>query len=374
MLKTLMPKPPAARKEPRRIEQLGRVRVDDYAWLKDENWQAVMRDPSALRPDIRAHLEAENAYLRAVLADTEDLQDELFAEMKGRIKEDDSSVPAPDGPFDYYARYAVGAQHPVYARRLRRDGAGEEVLLDVDALAKGHAYFQVAAAGHSDDHALFAWAEDAQGSEYYAIKVRDLSTGEVLEGPVETSTGDFAFSPDSEWLFWTFRDENGRPSKIYRRPARGGSDELVYAEPDEGFFLSVGVTSSRAFIVVSCGNQETSEVLLIPSGTPTHAPRVVEPRTPGLRYDLDHWGDRFVIRTNAGDAVDFKLCFADQADPSRASWRDWIGHQAGRFIVGGHAWLDWYARVERVDANNRLVITRKADLSEHVVDFNEDPR
>ncbi len=372
MTAAALPIPPLAAKRPLRIEQLGRVRVDDYAWLKDENWQAVMREPSALRPDIRAHLEAENAYTQAVLAGSGDLCATLFAEMKGRIKEDDSSVPAPDGPFNYYARYAAGAQHPVFARRPRGEAAGaEQVLLDVDALARDHAYFDVGGAAHSDDHALFAWAEDAQGSEYYRIKVRDLATGETLPSVIDSSTGEFAFSPCSRWLFWTFRDENGRPSKIYRRPAGGGEDSLVYAETDDGFFLGVGVTSSRRFIVIGAGNQETSEVLLIPAEAPDHAPRVVEPRTPGLHYDLDHWGDRFVVRTNADGAVDFKLCFADEADPSRSTWRDWIAHKAGRFIVGGHAWRDWHGRVERVNANNRLVITRKADLTEHVVDFQE---
>src|ERR1700749_3345017 len=127
------PKPPVARKDPKRIEQLGRVRVDDYAWMKDDNWQAVLRDPGLIRPDIKAHLEAENAYTTAMLARTEPLQADLFAEMKGRIKEDDSSVPAPDAPYDYYSRYEIGAQHPIHARRPRGLDDGDFILLDEDA-------------------------------------------------------------------------------------------------------------------------------------------------------------------------------------------------------------------------------------------------
>src|SRR6201996_8147951 len=127
--------PPVARREPKTIEQLGRVRVDDYAWMKDENWQALLRNPAQVRPDIKAHLDAENAYTKAMLASTEGLQAELFAEMKGRIKEDDSSLPSPDGPFEYYSRYAVGAQHPILARRPTGADSGEEILIDVDALA-----------------------------------------------------------------------------------------------------------------------------------------------------------------------------------------------------------------------------------------------
>jgi oligopeptidase B len=242
------PAPPLAPKRPHRIEQLGRVRVDDYAWLKDENWQQVLRDPKVLRGDVREHLEAENAFTKALLAATEPLQTQMFAEMKGRIKEDDSSVPAPDGPWDYYVRYDLGAQHPIHARRPRGATDGAQVLLDEEALSKDKPFFQVGAASHSPDHSLYAWAADEQGSEYYRIRVTDLATGQTVGEPIESAYGSLVFSPDSQWLFWIWRDENARPSKVFRRPARpdkdwGGADVLVYEEPDDGMFLGVGVTS-----------------------------------------------------------------------------------------------------------------------------------
>ena len=368
----LVAPPPTAERRPERVEQLGRTRIDDYAWLKDKNWQKVMRDPGVLRPDVRAHLDAENAYTKAQLASTEDLQAELFAEMRGRIKEDDSSVPAPDGVYDYYVRYAHGAQHPVYARRPRGQDGPEEVLLDADAAADGKAFFDVGAAEHSDDHALFAYALDEQGSEYFRIEVKDLATGELLPDPVSSSTGAFAISPDSAWLFWVWRDENGRPAKIFRRPVRGGEDVLVYAEPDGGMFLSVGVTQSRGYILIGAGNHETSEVRLIPASDPAAEPKVVEPRREGVRYELEHWGDRFVVLTNADGAVDYKLCWADEENPSKPGWRDWIAHQPGRFLAGMVAHRDWFVRLERVDANNRIVITARDDLAEHTVGFEEE--
>jgi oligopeptidase B len=223
------PKPPTAPKIPHRTEQLGRTRVDDYAWMKDDNWQQVLRDPKVLRADVRDHLNAENAYTKAMLASTEPLKAQLFAEMKGRIKEDDSSVPAPDGPWDYYVRYDLGAQHPIHARRPKGQAptdknGGEQVLLDEEALSKGKAFFQVGAAHHSPDHSLYAWAADEQGSEYYTIRMKDLASGEELGQAVESAYGDFAFSPDSQWIFWIWRDENARPSKVFRRPARPGPD------------------------------------------------------------------------------------------------------------------------------------------------------
>ncbi|MCQ8241355.1 S9 family peptidase [Rhizosaccharibacter radicis] len=351
------PQPPVARREERRIEQLGRTRTDHYAWMKDENWQAVLRDPSVLRPDVAEHLRAENQYAESVLAPTKPLQDTILAEMKGRLKQDESGVPVPDGPWEYFSRFEQGAQHPRHVRRPRgQQDAAEEVLIDVQALSAGHDYFVVAAAQYSPDHGLYAYAEDAQGSEVYRIQRKDLATGALLPDPVESSTGDFCFSPCGQWIFWTFRDENGRPTRIFRRPSRGAEDTLVYEERDPGFFIGVGVTASRAFIVIQCGDQETTETLLIPAADPTAAPRVAAPRRKGERYDLVHWNDRFVVHTNAGDAVDFKLMVAPVENPGRDEWREWLPHRPGHFIVGVSALRDHLLWVERVDANNRIAV------------------
>jgi len=366
-----LPKPPAAAKKPHRVEQLGRVRVDDYAWMKDDNWQQVLRDPKALRADVREHLDAENAYTKAVLAGTEPLQAQMFAEMKGRIKEDDSSVPSPDGPWDYYSRYAIGAEHPVHARKPRGQDGPEQVLLDEDAAAKGTAYFQVGAASHSPDHALYAWAVDAQGSEYYQIRVKDLAGGQELGQPIESAYGDFCFSPDSQWIFWIWRDENARPAKIFRRPARGGDDTLVYEEADDGMFLGVGTAADDSHILIHVGNQETTEILLIPAGDPTAAPVAAEPRRVGVKYSLDHWTDRWVIRTNDDGAVDFKLCVSDAAVPAKATWRDWIAHEPGRYLTGFAAFAGHLVRAERVNALDRLVVMAR-DGAEHIVAFDEE--
>ncbi len=371
---TTPPAPPITARISRRIEQLGRTRTDDYAWMKDENWQAVLRDPSVLRPDIRAHLTAENAYTQAVLAGTEALQAEILGEIKGRMKQDDASVPNPDGPWDYYVRYETGAQHPVHARRPRGQMQDEQVLVDADALAKDHPYYALAGAEHSPDHRLFAYAEDTQGSEVYRVRIKDLATGTVLPEAIESCTGNFAWSPDSAWLFWTYRDENGRPTRIYRRRVGDGpdGDVLVYEEADPGFFLSIAPTDSRAWLVITCGDQETSEARLIPASDPEAAPRVVEPRQKGVRYDVEHWDGRFIIRTNADGAIDFKLVSAPETAPGRANWQDWVPHQPGRFIVRTAAYAGHFARLERVDANNRIVITDRDTGREHVIAVDEE--
>jgi oligopeptidase B len=365
------PLPPVARKDSKRIEQLGRVRTDDYAWMKDENWQHVLRDPKALRADVRRHLEAENAYTKAMLGSTEPLQAQMFAEMKGRIKEDDSSVPTPDGPWDYYVRYDIGSEHPVHARRPRGRMDGEEVLLDEDALSKGKAYFQIGGASHSPDHALYAWAADEQGSEYYTIRIKDLASGAELGTPIESAYGDFVISPDSEWIFWIWRDENARPSRVYRRPARGGGDALVYEEADEGMFLGVGTSADDSHVLIHVGNQETTELWLVPADDPTAAPVVAEPRRVGVKYELDHWTDRWVIRTNDDGAVDFKLCVSQGAVPARSTWTDWVAHQPGRYITGFAAYAGHLVRAERVDALDRLVVVAR-DGAAHEIAFDEE--
>ncbi len=356
--------PPVASRQPMQIEQLGRRRTDEYAWMKDADWQRVLRDPSALRQDIAEHLRRENAYAAELLRPTEALQATILDEMKARLKPDEMSPPLPDGPWEYYARYAPGAEQPIHARRKRGGGeTDEQILLDVAALARDHAYFVVAATRHSPDHELFAYAEDAQGSEIYRIQVRDLQTGRLLDDPVQSAAGDFAFSPDSRYLFWTFRDEHGRPTRIYRRPARGGADTLVYQEPDPGFFVGVSVSASRAWITIVCGDQETDETWLIPAADPTAAPRLVAAREKGVRYAVSHWGEHFILRTNLDDAVDFKLMRAPVEAPGRDNWRDWVAHRPGRLIVRVSAYRDHLVRLERHEANNVIVITDAAGES-----------
>ena len=351
------------------------MRVDDYAWMKDDDWQQVLRDPSKVKAEVREHLTAENAYVAAVLAGTEPLQARMFEEMKGRIKEDDASVPDPDGPLEYFSRYELGAQHPRHLRRARGGAGDEALLLDEEARAKGHAYYSVGAAEHSPDHALYAWAEDTQGSEYYRIFVKDLATGETLPGAIDNAYGAFAFSPDSAWLYWIWRDENARPSKVYRRPVRGGpngegGDALIYEEPDEGMFLGVDVTADRSHILIQARNQETSEVWLIPAADPTAAPVVAEPRREGVRYSLGRWDGRWTIRTDDDGAVDFKLMVSDAAVPAKATWRDFIAHQPGRLIAGVASFRRHLVRLERENAIDRIVVRDLAG-AEHAIDFDE---
>ncbi len=379
------PVPPVAKKIPVRIEQLGRVRVDDYQWMKDDNWQAVLRDPTLIKADVKEHLTAENAYREAMMASTLPLQATMFEEMKGRIKEDDSSVPRADGPWEYYVEYKTGDQHPRYMR-VERQGTWMEngqsvtrnfvaaptpaLLLDANVLAEGKAYSKVGQTSASPDHKLFAYSEDAQGSEVYRIFVKDLETGQLVGEPIESASGGFTFSTGSDWIFWTNRNDNGRPDKIFRRPARGGETTLVYEEEDEGMFIGVGRTADDRFIIIAIGDQETSETRFVPGDRPTEAVQVLEPRVKAMKYDADHWGDRWVIHTNADDAVDFKVVEAPTDGPAKANWKDLIPYTPGRYIEGVSLVKDFIGRQERADANTRIIIRDRAG-AEHEIAVDE---
>jgi oligopeptidase B len=362
-----MAQPPKARRIETPISQTGRTRIDPYAWLKDPDWQSMMQTPEKLGHEIRTHLEAENAYCRDMLAGTEALQSALVAEMRARIKEDDSTVPTPDGLFEYYIRYREGGQYPIFARRPLDpetfEPGLEQILLDGDAQAKGRAYFQISAAAHSPDHALFAYAVDLKGNEFFEIRVRDLATGNEFADVITSAYGDFAWANDSRTLFWTWRDENGRPARVYRHRLGQSekTDALVYQEPDDGFFLGVGLTESRRFVVISAGDHVTNEVRLVPADEPDQPARLVAPREPGVEYAVTDHDGRLVILTNADGAVDFKIVTAPYDATGRSAWRDLTPHRPGHFIRGLAAFEDFLVWSETANALPRMMVRARSD-------------
>ncbi len=365
--------PAHARKISHVTTRHGHERDDPYHWLRAENWQEVMRDPSVLDPEIRAFLEQENAHAQAVLADTQGLQETLVTEMRGRIKEDDSSVPAPDGPFAYYARYVEGAEHPRYCRSPRGGGA-ETVLVDGQALAEGKAFFRLAGVDHSPDHRLVAYGFDETGSEYYTLRLREADGGRELDDRIEATTGHVAWAADGASFLYVWNDDNHRPCKVFRHavgtPAE--ADTLVYEEADPGFFVGVGETQSRDFLVISAHDHETAEVYLIDAHAPETPPRLVAAREPGHEYHVDHRGDRLLILTNADGAEDFKIVEAPLDAPERDNWRELVAHVPGRLILTMTPLRDHMVRLEREDGLPRIVVTHFGTGEDHAIAFDEE--
>jgi len=364
--------PPKAEIVPSGFTRHGVTIQDDYAWLRDRNWQEVMRRPEALDGQIRAYLEAENAYAEAMMADTRELQDTLFAEMKGRIKEDDSGVPSPDGPWAYSHRYVTGGEHPCLVREPTGGGT-EQVLLDGDALAKGRAYWDLANYSHSPDHRLLAYAVDDTGSEYCTIRVRDLSTREDLPDQIGNAGSNLVWSNDSKSFLYNVLDENHRSLKLFKHilgsPVE--SDELIYAEADKGLFVGGSSTQSRRFLTLRASDHTLTEYRLIDTERPDASQVLVAPRRAGHEYSIEHSGGLLYILTNSGGAEDFRIVTAPVDAPEEANWRELIPHRSGRLILSITAYRDHLVRVEREDGLPRIVIRRLSDGAEHAVAFDE---
>ena len=351
----------------------GITRVDDYHWLKADNWQEVMHEPSLLPQDIRDYLEAENAYHEEQMADTANLQEKLFAELKGRIKEDDSSVPAPDGPYLYYSSTVTGGQYPRVCRKLR-DGSQDNVLFDGNALAAGHDYFSFGGVSISPDHSKAAWSYDNKGSEFYDLRIRDLSMGVDHNDLLVNTSGGAVWAADGKTIFYTTQDENHRPLKTFRHVigTAQADDILVHDEKDTGLFTGVGSTNSEKYIMVDIHDHDTSEVWLIDADKPESAPRLMVSRTEKIECEIEHWNDKFIIKTNRNGAEDYKIVEAPIANPSPENWVDLIPHRPGIFLVSMGVFKNWMIRLERENALPRIVIRDLNSGDEHSIAFDEE--
>lgn len=376
--RTRLPSPPFAERRAQPTVRHGVTLGDDYAWLRAENWREVMRDPTVLDPAIRAYLEAENAYTKAAFASTETLQERLFAEMKGRIKEDDSTVPSPDGPYAYAMRFREGGQHPILYREPR--GGGEaQTLLDGDALAAGKAYFQLGGSSHSPDHRLLAWSADDKGSEFDTLRLREIASGTDLPDTIDDVAGAAIWTADASALYYVRLDANHRPSRVYRH--RLGEpqeqDVLVFEEANPAFFVGLGRTQSGRFAEISVHDHETSESWLIDLHADDAKPFIVAPREPSVQYDVDHHPDwsgeeTLIIKTNADGAEDFKIVTTPLARPGRAHWRDLVAHRRGVFVLGITVLADWIIRLEREEGLPRIVVRALRGGEEHTIAFPEE--
>src|SRR5260370_18579166 len=369
---------PAAAPPAVKTSRHGIVLTDEFAWLKDPNWQRVMRDPRLLAPTIRKHLENENGYADDVLAATVPLQEALIAEMRGRIKEEDATVPAVDGAFSYFTRYRDGGQHPSVCREPRVGGVGE-VLIDGDALAVGKAFFRLGATAHSPDHRLLAWSADETGAELFTIRVRDLARMAELPDVVPETAGDVVWTRDCAAFYYVRRDAQHVPSSVHRhRLGADVRDDIeVYAVADGGRFVSLSRLQSGRFAAISVRDHDTSEALLIDLKDSDAKPMLVAPRETAMRYEVEHHpnfggGPALLIRTNAGSAEDFKIAWTPLAATARPHWCDVVPHRAGVFILSFAVFRNWLIRLEREDSLPRIVVRRIGSEDEHAIVFDEE--
>ena len=363
---------PVIEKRPVETTQHGVTRVDNYAWLRDKKWQDVLRDPSRLDADIRAVLDAESAYYAAATDNLEPLRKKLFEEMRGRIKEDDSSVPMKDGAWVYWTKYVEGGEYPSFMR-APASGGESQLLFDGDKERGGSKFFDIGSVSHSPDQKLIAYAVDRVGSEYFTIRIRDIETGVEFDETIESADDNGAvWTADSKAFFYVERDDNQRPKrvKLHHLGTDPTRDRVIYEEPDDAYFLSVSKSLSGNYIFISSNSQVTSEARFIRADAPEMEPVLIAARESNVEYYPEDHGDDFYIMTNTDGAVDFKIVKAPIAAPSRSNWADWLAHKPGSQIVGINAYKNYIVRLVRENALSRMVVSTY-DGDEHVVSFDE---
>ena len=307
-------RPPVASKKPHEMTIHGYIRADDYFWMREKS------DPEVIR-----HLEAENAHTEALMAPTKPLQEALYKEMLGRIKQTDLSVPSRIGAYFYYSRTEEGKQYPYMCRRKESMDAPEQILLDLNALAEGHKYLGLGAYRVSDDGNWLAYSTDTTGYRQYGLQVKDLRTGRTLGERIER-TGSVVWAADNRTLFYTTEDPVSKRSNMFwRRVVGTGASELLYEEKDELFDVAAGRSLDRTVIFLGSYAKTSREFRYLRAGDPGGSLRLILPREPDHEFDVDHYRGEFYITTNRG-AKNFRVVRAPMADPSEKNWTPFIDH------------------------------------------------
>ncbi|HEY0021725.1 MAG TPA: S9 family peptidase [Longimicrobium sp.] len=356
-----LPPPPVARVIPRTDTLHGDVRVDNYFWLRDKQNQEVI-----------SYLEAENRYADSAMAGTKALQETLYQEILGRIRQTDLSVPDRIGPYYYYSRTEEGKQYSVLARKRGSLDAREEVILDLNQMAEGKRYFSLGAYSISPDHRLVAFSVDTTGAEHFTIMVKNLETGEILPDRIEDVSFGATWAADNRTLFYTKTDEAQRPDRVFRHTlgTDRATDVLVFHEPDVLFRVGISRTKDNRYMILSTGSYTSSEVRVAPADRPTEF-RLVAARERDHIYSVSHQNGRFLIRTNVGGANNFKLMEAPESNPSRASWREVVPHRETVLLDGFDVFRDHLVLFERTNALRQIRVRNIRNGQEHTIEFAE---
>lgn len=351
--------PPIAEQRPHVLSLHGDERIDNYFWMCDR------QDPQVI-----AYLEAENAYTQAIMRPTESRQASIYQEMLARIQETDLSVPYRKGGFYYYSRTETGKAYPIYCRKWGALDAPEEVLLDQNELAAGHDYFDLGVLEVSPDGQCLAYSIDITGSERYTLFFLNLSTRQVYpEKMLETSPA-FVWANDSQTVFYTEVDATNRPYKLLRHQIGHPvtEDKLVYHETDDSYFLNVHKTRSEAFILLHLGSKITSEVHFLKADHPLGEFQVIQPRSPGVEYQVEHHGEAFYVVTNQ-DALNFKLMQAPVHAPDQANWQVVIPHREQVLLSSVSAFADHLVIYERENGLPQVRVRHLESGREHYITF-----
>ncbi|MDZ4805021.1 MAG: S9 family peptidase [Candidatus Eisenbacteria bacterium] len=352
--------PPVAKVVPHPVTIHGDTRADDYFWIRDDKRQD---------PEVLGYLEAENNYTARVMKPTEAMQQRIFEEIKGRVKETDLTVPYLDNDYFYYSRTEAGKQYAIYCRKTRSLDAPEEIYCDQNEMAKGHDYFSLGVKNVSPNGQLMAFSTDTNGSESYRLQFRDLTTGKLYPEAM-SEVDNVAWANDNRHLFYTTRDPAKRTYRVWRHEldTPAANDVLLYQEDDALYDIYLAKTRSDGFILFGSASSTTSECRVIPADQPLTAPRLVEPRQEDIEYYVDHRGDTFYIRTNQ-DAKNFKIVTAPVATPDASHWTELLAHRPAVKIEDIDIFQDFWVSVERSRGLGQLRVTSFREGISHDIEF-----
>ena len=342
------PEAPKAKIIPKKLKKHNEIRIDNYFWLNDRE-----------NPEVIDYLNQENAYYESMTAHTKDFQKELFEEMKGRIKEDDQSVPYLYNGYYYITRFEKGQDYPIYSRKKGSLEAKEEILFDCNELAKGHSFFQLGGLSVSPDNRFASFGTDMVGRRIYTIKIKNLETNEILSDTIENTTGGSVWANDNQTLFYTRQDKvTLRADTIYKHKlgTDAKDDVLVYEEKDETFNVSVGKEKSKKYIVIGAESTMTTEYRILNSDTPDADFKVFQPRVRGLEYSISHFGDSFYILTNKDKATNFKLMKTPENATEKKHWKEVIAHREDVLIEDIEIFRNYLVVEERSNGLNHIRI------------------
>ena len=354
-----MLQPPATEKKPKITEINGDKLVDNYFWLRDKSNPAVI-----------SHLEAENAYTDATMKPTEPLQAKLYNEILSHIKQTDENVPYRWGDYFYYSRTKEGLQYPIYCRKHGTLDAAEQIILDVNELAKGQKFMSVGSFAPSDDGNLLAYSTDNTGYRQYTLQVKNLGTGEMFPEKIER-VDDMAWATDNKTIFYVTEDAvSKRNDKLFRHVLGSDKTDLIYDEKDELFDIGVDRTRDKAVIVLGAFSKTSTEFRYLPAGNPNAEWKIILPRQADHEYDVDHRGDLFYIRTNKG-AKNFRVVTAPVADPSEKNWKELVAHRPAVKVESVDLFADHAVLSEWENGLQQLEIIDFKTNKRHRVEFPE---
>ncbi|WP_417785226.1 S9 family peptidase [Tenacibaculum sp.] len=368
-------KAPVAEKQPTKLEKHGDVRTDDYFWMRltDAQKNAKIKDEQTQK--VYDYLNAENAYYDDMTKETKEFQEELFQEMKGRIKEDDESVPYKKDGYFYITRYEKGQQYPIYSRKKETLEAEEEIMFNVNKEAEGYDYFQLGGLNVSPDNKMVAFATDTVSRRQYFIRIKNLETGKIYKDIIENTTGGSVWANDNKTLFYAKKDPvTLRSSKIYKHTLGSDAslDELVYEEKDDTFGAFVTKSKSKKYIIIGSYSTVSTEYHVLEADNPDGELRIIQPRERDLEYEVAHYGDHFYIKTNKDGATNFKLMKTPESKPGKENWVDVIPHREDTLFEDFSIFKDYLVLEERNDGLNKIRIKRWDGTEDYYLPFEEE--